>query len=210
MCERGYNAAGIESVQAARPNNSIRRSMSPSVLQRIASGDQSAVRACIEEYGGLVWSVARRLSRTTADAEDAVQEIFLDVWKSAARFDTAQGSEKMFIAMIARRRLIDRLRKTSAEPPMEPVEALECIAWSDPGTASETASEAEQATKALMELKPEQRQVLELGLLQGLSQSEIAARLSMPLGSVKSLMRRGLIKMRDYMNIDASGVAARF
>jgi RNA polymerase sigma-70 factor (ECF subfamily) len=183
--------------------------MSPSVLQRIASGDQSAVRACIDEYGALVWSIARRLSRTTVDAEDAVQEIFLDLWKSAARFDTSQGTEKMFIAMIARRRLIDRLRKTSAEPPMEPVEALETIAWSDPGTSSETASEAEQAAKALMELKPEQRQVLELGLLEGLSQSEIAARLSMPLGSVKSLMRRGLIKMRDYMNIDADGVAAR-
>lgn len=91
---------------------------------------------------------------------------------------------------------------------MEPVEALECIAWSDPGAASEIASEAGQAMKALMELKPEQRQVLELGLLQGLSQSEIAASLGMPLGSVKSLMRRGLIKMRDYMNIDAAGVAA--
>jgi len=183
--------------------------MSLSVLQGIASGDQSAVRACIDEYGALVWSLARRLSRTTADAEDAVQEIFLDVWKSAARFDASQGSEKMFIAMIARRRLIDRLRKKSAEPTMEPVEALETIAWSDPGTASQTASEAELATRALHELRPEQRQVLELGLLHGLSQTEISARLGLPLGSVKSLMRRGLIKIREYMNIDAEGVAVR-
>jgi len=183
--------------------------MSPSVLQRIASGDQSAVRVCLDDYGALVWSLARRLSRTSADAEDAVQEIFLDVWKSAARFDASQGSEKMFIAMIARRRLIDRLRKTSAEPPMETVEALETIAWCDPGTASQTASEAELATRALQELRPEQRQVLELGLLHGLSQSEISARLGLPLGSVKSLMRRGLIKIREYMNIDAQGVAVR-
>jgi RNA polymerase sigma-70 factor (ECF subfamily) len=183
--------------------------MSPSVLQRIASGDQSAVRACIDDYGALVWSLARRLSRTVADAEDAVQEIFLDVWKSAARFDAAQGSEKMFIAMIARRRLIDRLRKKSAEPPMEAVETLDAIAWCDPGTAAQTASEAERATRALHELRPEQRQVLELGLLHGLSQSEISARLGLPLGSVKSLMRRGLIKIREYMNIDAQGVAVR-
>lgn len=185
------------------------QSISPSVLQRIASGEQSAVRECIAEYGALVWSLARRLTRTPSDAEDATQEIFLDIWRSAGRFDATQGSDKVFIAMIARRRLIDRLRKTTNEPPMDPVEVLETVAWSDPGNASEVSHEAEQAARALQALRPEQRQVLELGLLQGLSQSEIAARLGMPLGTVKSFMRRGLIRVREYMNIDAEGVSAR-
>ena len=185
------------------------QSLSPSVLQRIASGDAAAVRDCINEYGALVWSLARRLSRTPADAEDATQEIFLDIWRSAARFEPKQGSDKVFIAMIARRRLIDRLRKTTGEPPMDPVEALETVAWSDPGTASETAIEAEQAARALQELRPEQRQVLELGLLHGLSQSEIAVRLNMPLGTVKSFMRRGLIRVRELMHVDAESVPAR-
>ncbi|MEP6883632.1 MAG: sigma-70 family RNA polymerase sigma factor [Gammaproteobacteria bacterium] len=180
--------------------------MSPSVLQRIASGDTAAVRECVEQYGALVWSLARRLSRTTSDAEDATQEIFLDIWRSAARFDPSQGSDKVFIAMIARRRLIDRLRKTSAEPPMDSVEALESVAWADPGTTSEFCMEAEQATRALAELRPEQRQVLELGLIHGLTQSEIASRLSMPLGTVKSFMRRGLIRVREFMNIDAERI----
>jgi RNA polymerase sigma-70 factor (ECF subfamily) len=180
--------------------------MSPTVLQRIASGDSAAVRECIEQYGALVWSLARRLSRSPSDAEDATQEIFLDVWRSAGRFDASQGSDKVFIAMIARRRLIDRLRKSSAEPPMDPVEALETVAWADPGTTSESSHEAQQATRALAALRPEQRQVLELGLLHGLTQSEIAARLSMPLGTVKSFMRRGLIKVREYMNIDAERI----
>ena len=180
--------------------------MSLSVLQRIASGDSAAVRECIEQYGGLVWSLARRLTRSPSDAEDAAQEIFLDIWRSAARFDVSQGSDKVFIAMIARRRLIDRLRKTAAEPPMDPVEELENVAWADPGTASETSLEAEQAARAMAELRPEQRQVMELGLLHGLTQSEIATRLEMPLGTVKSFMRRGLIKVREYMNIDAEGV----
>jgi RNA polymerase sigma-70 factor (ECF subfamily) len=180
--------------------------MSPSLLQRIASGDSAAVSECITEYGALVWSLARRLSRTASDAEDATQEIFLDIWRSAGRFDPSQGSDKIFIAMIARRRLIDRLRKKSAEPPMDPVEVLESVAWSDPGTLIETSAEAEQATRALAELRPEQRQVLELSLLHGLTQSEIAARLGMPLGTVKSFMRRGLISVREYMNIDADGV----
>ncbi|HEY2682874.1 MAG TPA: sigma-70 family RNA polymerase sigma factor [Steroidobacteraceae bacterium] len=178
------------------------------MLQRIASGDSAAVRECIDEFGPLIWSIARRLSRTPSDAEDATQEIFLDIWRSAGRYDASQGSDKVFIATIARRRLIDRLRKTSSEPPMDPVETLDSVEWANSASASETCVEAEQATRALAELKPEQRQVLELGLLKGLSQSEIAAHLNMPLGTVKSFMRRGLIKVREYMNIHAEGVAA--
>jgi RNA polymerase sigma-70 factor (ECF subfamily) len=184
--------------------------MSPSLLQRIAAGDSAAVRECIDQYGALIWSIARRLSRTPADAEDATQEIFLDIWRSASRFDAAQGSDKVFIAMIARRRLIDRLRKTSAEPPMDPIEVLDNVSSTESfASSSESSMEAEQATRALAELRPEQRQVLELGLLQGLSQSEIAERLQMPLGTVKSFMRRGLIKVREFMNIEAEGVSTR-
>jgi RNA polymerase sigma-70 factor (ECF subfamily) len=179
------------------------------MLQRIAAGDSAAVRECIDKYGALIWSIARRLSRTPSDAEDATQEIFLDIWRSASRFDASQGSDKVFIAMIARRRLIDRLRKTSAEPPMDPIELLDNVSSNEQSTSSEDSMEAEQARRALAELRPEQRQVLELGLLQGLSQSEIAERLQMPLGTVKSFMRRGLIKVREYMNIEAEGVSTR-
>jgi RNA polymerase sigma-70 factor (ECF subfamily) len=181
--------------------------MSPTVLQRIASGEASAVRECMDLYGPLVWSLARRLSRTAADAEDATQEIFLDIWRSAGRFDASQGSDKVFIAMIARRRLIDRLRKKSAEPPMDPPETLETVAWADPGLPPDTSLEAEQATRAMQVLRPEQRQVLELGLMHGLTQSEIAARLGMPLGTVKSLMRRGLKRVREFMNMGAEGAS---
>jgi RNA polymerase sigma-70 factor, ECF subfamily len=183
--------------------------MSPTVLQRIASGDASAVRECMERYGPLVWSLARRMSRTAADAEDATQEIFLDIWRSAGRYDASQGSDKIFIATIARRRLIDRLRKRSAEPPMDPPEVLETVAWAEPGNLPESSTEAGQAVRALAELKPEQRQVLELGLMHGLTQSEIATRLGMPLGTVKSLMRRGLLRVREFMNVDAEGVSVR-
>jgi RNA polymerase sigma-70 factor, ECF subfamily len=183
--------------------------MSPTVLQRIASGDATAVRECMEQYGPLVFSLARRMSRTAADAEDATQEIFLDIWRSAGRYDATQGSDKVFIATIARRRLIDRLRKRSAEPPMDPPEALETIASTEPSSLAESSTEAGQAARALAELRPEQRQVLELGLMHGLTQSEIAARLGMPLGTVKSLMRRGLLRVREFMNIDAEGVSVR-
>ena len=85
-----------------------------SILERIAAGDANAVQECMDLYGNLVWSLARRFTRSAAEAEDAVQEVFLDVWKSAARFDAKRASEKTFVAMIARRRLIDLLRRTEA------------------------------------------------------------------------------------------------
>jgi RNA polymerase sigma-70 factor (ECF subfamily) len=179
--------------------------MSPSVLTRIAAGDEAAVGDCMDQFGALVWSLARRWSRTAADAEDATQEIFLDIWRSAGRFDQSQGSDKVFVAMIARRRLIDRLRKLSGEPPMAPVEVLDTVLWQEPGDSSETAVDAAHAARVVAELRPEQRQVLELGLLHGLSQSEIAERLGMPLGTVKSFMRRGLIKVREHLNVADTG-----
>lgn len=180
--------------------------MTDSVLTRVASGDARALRECIDEFGSLVWSIARRLTRTRADAEDAVQEIFTDVWRSANRFDPAQGSEKVFIATIARRRLIDRLRRTANQGITESTDSIESLSWADPGIHAETSAEARTAARAVMQLRPEQRQVLELSLLQGLSHSEIADTLKMPLGTVKTMMRRGLIQVRQLMGVDA-GVA---
>jgi RNA polymerase sigma-70 factor, ECF subfamily len=170
------------------------------VLKRIADGDLAAVRECIDRYGALVWSLARRLSRTPADAEDATQEIFTHIWRTAARFDESKGSEKVFIAIIARRRLIDRLRKSRSDLMMDSsVEILDTISWSDPGLEPEISHEAGSVLEILQEFRPEQRQVLELGLLHGLTHAEIAARLQMPLGTVKSMMRRGLMRLREVL-----------
>lgn len=178
------------------------RRMTDSVLAKVAQGDQRAVRDCIDQFGSLIWSIARRLTRTRADAEDAVQEIFTDIWRSAGRFDPTQGSEKVFVATIARRRLIDRLRRVSNQGTTESTDEIETLAWADPGLHAETCAEAQTAARAVMKLRPEQRQVLELGLLQGLSHSEIAEALKMPLGTVKTMMRRGLIQVRELMGVD--------
>ena len=183
--------------------------MTDLVLLRVARGDPAALRECIDQFGSLIWSIARRLTRTHADAEDAVQEIFTDIWRSSARFDPLQGSEKIFIATIARRRLIDRLRRAGNRITVELTDEMESLAWSDPGTLAETSVEAETAARAVMQLRPEQRQVLEMGLLQGLSHSEIAAALHMPLGTVKTMMRRGLIQVRQFMGTISTEVAKR-
>lgn len=177
--------------------------MAESVLKRIAHGDARAVADCIDEFGGLVWSLARRLTRTRADAEDAVQEIFTDVWRSAGRFDPSQGSEKVFITTIARRRLIDRMRRSSLEPATESTDVLDLAGWADPGSRGEICVEAERAAQAVAQLRPEQQKILQLGILNGLTHSEIAKTTGLPLGTVKTNMRRGLLQVRELMSVRA-------
>jgi RNA polymerase sigma factor (sigma-70 family) len=168
------------------------RAIAPSLLARVASGDAAAVRECIAQYGGLVWSIARRFE--LADAEDAVQEIFLDLWKSAARFDPSIASEATFIAMIARRRLIDRRRTRRRRPETEQLPELPAIA-SD-SMQPDATTEARKAARALDQLRPEQRQVIVLSTCHGMSHGEISAQTGMPLGTVKAHARRGLMMIR--------------
>jgi RNA polymerase sigma-70 factor, ECF subfamily len=185
--------AGHPSLDALKPDGSV--------LRRIAAGDQSAIHECIALFGPLVWGMARRMSRTSADAEDATQEIFIDIWRSASRFNAALGSDQVFIATIARRRLIDRLRGKSVQRATVSLETLDFLPDTEVTGAAESSYDVEQASRALSELQPSHREVLELALLEGLSHSEIAARLQMPLGTVKSYIYRGLVRVRELINV---------
>lgn len=173
--------------------------MSTYLLQRVALGDPAGVRDCIDRYGGLVWSLARRLSPGAAEAEDAVQEIFLDIWKSAARFDPTVSSEVTFIAMIARRRLIDRRRRHQRRPDTEPLPELPTVGAGAEQGQLELCGEAVLAAKALAQLRPEQRTILLMATCQGLSHEEIAGATGMPLGTVKAHARRGLLRVREML-----------
>lgn len=175
-----------------QPHAGAHGTAAPSLLSRVAAGDAVAVRECIAQYGGLVWSIARRFE--LADAEDAVQEIFLDLWKSAARFDQTIASEATFIAMIARRRLIDRRRTRRRRPTTEQLPEVPQIP--DLGAGPDAALEAQKAAAALQQLRPEQRQVIVLSTCHGMSHGEIAAQTGMPLGTVKAHARRGLLSIR--------------
>jgi RNA polymerase sigma-70 factor (ECF subfamily) len=170
----------------------------PSLLERVAAGDASAPAECIDRFSGLVWSLARRLCSSAAEAEDAVQEIFIDVWKSAGRFDPGIASETTFVAMIARRRLIDRGRRRMRRP--EVPQIAETIADASPvRNPSETAEEFGVAQRAFAQLRPEQQQVLQLAIHHGCSHEQIATATGMPLGTVKTHARRGLIKIRQIL-----------
>lgn len=171
------------------------------VLERIARGEKAAVQECLSRYGGLVWSLARRFLGNATEAEDAVQEIFVELWKNAARYNPSLSSEPTYITMIARRRLIDRRRKIVRRP--ELVQLPDAVASKQtPGTNQiDLVDEASQAAAALMMLRPEQKQVLTLAVYQGLTHEEISQNTGLPLGTVKTHARRGLMKLREALGI---------
>ena len=175
--------------------------MTRATLQRIAAGERDAVQDCLKAYSGLVWSLARRMLRNSEDAEDAVQEIFIDVWKNAARFDPAQSSETTFIAMIARRRLIDRIRHGQRRISSDSIEDMVVEPADGAAPNLQTTVEGREAFEALKTLRPEQRKVLELSIIQGLSHQEIADATGMPLGTVKTHARRGILQAREHFGL---------
>jgi RNA polymerase sigma-70 factor (ECF subfamily) len=166
------------------------------LLPQIAAGDRPAVAACIARYGALVWAMARRLTPTTEDAEDAAQDIFVDLWRYASRYDATRGPEPAFVAILTRRRLIDRMRRhklrLASEEPLE--EAHEATIA---GTLrAEHDTEMESMNAKLAHLTLPQRRVMELSLVQGMSHAEIVAHTGLPLGTVKTLIRRGILHAR--------------
>jgi RNA polymerase sigma-70 factor (ECF subfamily) len=172
------------------------------ILERVAAGTPGAVQECIDRYAGLVWSLARRFCASPSDAEDAVQEIFLDVWRSSKRFDPAVAAEATFIAMIARRRLIDRSRRTKRSTASLDSGDMGLSLGDDqpqPLATAELGEDARRAALALDSLKPEQQRVLRLSIYQGLSHEKIAESTGLPLGTVKTHVRRGLIRLREIL-----------
>ena len=167
----------------------------------MATGDPAAVRACIDQFSGLIFSIARGMLSNAADAEDAVQDVLVALWKNAGRYDPARGSEATFVATLARRRLIDRWRKESRRPDSDSVQIdeLPVASASSDHMHVDVGDDAAQATRAISELRPDQRQVLELAVGQGWSHQSIADRLQIPLGTVKTHVRRGLTRVRQML-----------
>jgi RNA polymerase sigma-70 factor (ECF subfamily) len=177
---------------------------SPDLLARASGGDGAAVKECLARFGPIVWGLARRMSPSRADAEDAVQDVFLDLWTHGHRYDAARASPEGFVAVIARRRLIDRARAARRRPATDSLDTpahddapqLETVGH-DGGV--EVAAEAALAARALDALRPEQREVLRLTVAEGLTHEEVAGRTGMPLGTVKAHARRGLQRIRQRL-----------
>ncbi len=167
----------------------------PPVLPDVASGQPDAIATCFDRYGGLVWSLARRNCPDEQTAEDAVQDIFFKIWQAADRFDDQLASEATFIAMIARRRLIDLYRKRRPESSTAiDTDSLERFedTHRDAASNAELKDDARQAEDFLAELPRQQQHVIRLSVYDGLSHTRIAESTGIALGTVKTQIRRGL------------------
>lgn len=172
------------------------------LLHRVSTGEQAAVRECIARFGGLVWSLARRSGLPEAELDDAVHEIFTELWQNGHKYDPGIASEAAFVAVITRRRLIDRRRKIGRRPVS--TELLEdATPGADVGSPTgkiEISEEASAAARALETLTPGQQRVLRLSVYQGLSHELISRATGLPLGTVKTHARRGLIRLRELLS----------
>jgi RNA polymerase sigma factor (sigma-70 family) len=180
----------------------------PTFLERIAAGDPLAVEECLEKYRGLVWSIARRFVDNYADAEDAVQEVFVDLWRHAERFDPAIASESTFVGTVARRRLVDRQRRRSRRPETVSLVVEPAAAAVSQVENLEKLEQGQRARGLFEALRPEQRQVLELSFDGGMSQQEIAVTTNLPLGTVKTHARRGLARLRKLLESGSAAAAS--
>jgi RNA polymerase sigma factor (sigma-70 family) len=169
------------------------------ILPRIAAGDETAVNDCLKRYGNLIWALAKKLTPKQEDAEDAVQEIFMEIWQNASRYDSAKASESTFITLIARRRLIDRLRKVYRRPVVQSMEEVFETAPNVFESQITSKIQARRAVEAMKTLRDEQREMMLLNIYDGMSHGEISERLNVPLGTVKTHIRRGFKRVREII-----------
>jgi RNA polymerase sigma-70 factor (ECF subfamily) len=172
-----------------------------SLLRRMAAGDAQALQKLYERCSPTVLAMALRMLRSRGEAEDVVQDAFVETWKRAATFDPRRGTAFSFVLAIARSRALDRLRSRGAEG-----RATQAFAREEQGTVPLPIESAQQRQDrdriqgALSTLPPEQRAVLDLAYFEGLSQTEIAARTGEPLGTVKTRCRLALEKLAGLLD----------
>lgn len=173
------------------------------IVRRMAGGDHMALGDLYDRHSRLLFSLALRIVRERADAEDVLQETFAQAWRQAGRFEAARGTVVGWLVTVARSRALDRLRQRRNQ--REGSAGFERVADSvaDPSRALDlqlvTAEQADRVRQALAALPDELRIPLELAYYEGLSQSEIAERLRTPLGTIKTRMRQTLIRLREAL-----------
>jgi RNA polymerase sigma-70 factor (ECF subfamily) len=176
----------------------------------VAAGDEAALAALYDEHARPVYSFILRILGDEGDAEDVLQDVFAQAWRQASRYDAIRGTVAAWLLNMARTRAIDRLRARRARPDSAastPDHALGALPAPvvDPADALATERDVEQLRKALHALPVVQRRAIELAYFEGLTQSEIAGRLDEPLGTIKTRIRLGLLKLRDALTESPAG-----
>lgn len=176
------------------------------LLHAIARGDEKAFASLYDHYNSILLGLLLRILNSRVEAEDVLQEVFLQVWQRASTFDETRGRPFTWLVTLARSRAIDRLRSSNARERMASAAAQD--APGEMGDAAADAVRSEQSEvvhRALDSIPEEQRRTLLLAYFEGLTQSEIAERLKQPLGTVKTRMRAGMSKLREQLGNRAGG-----
>jgi RNA polymerase sigma-70 factor (ECF subfamily) len=172
------------------------------LVSAMAARDQDALATLNQRYGRALCAVADRILRDKADAEEVAADVLWQLWREASRFDRGRGSVGAWIMMTVRSRAIDRLRARKAREPRGD-NATDSKVADDPSSEIHSAEQRHRVEVALATLNDGERDLLRLAYFSDLSQSEIAERTSIPLGTVKSRTRSGLIRLRDALQASA-------
>jgi len=172
------------------------------LMQRLAYRDLVAFRALYDRYGNLVYSAALRVVRDAQIAEDMVQEIFLRIWRKPESYVAQRGRFVTWLTSVTRNRAVDEVRsrgrrfRHETASPEEQERELPASEQDDPALTAELSDQRRLIVAALKQIPAEQREIIELAYFGGLTQQEIAERLSQPLGTVKTRIRLGMQKLR--------------
>jgi RNA polymerase sigma-70 factor (ECF subfamily) len=172
-----------------------------SLLKALQSGQQDAIAALYDRYSGMAYGLAYRITGDATLAEDVVQEAFVALWKQARRFDPERGQVRSWLMTIVHHRGVDAVRRRSSRAERAlPDGAEEFIAAQPrPDELAEWMLDAEAVREAAKQVPEEQRKTIEMAYFMGMTHVEIAERMDVPLGTVKSRLRIGLEKMREYL-----------
>jgi RNA polymerase sigma factor (sigma-70 family) len=169
------------------------------VLALVARSDDDALAELYDRYGRQAYALALRVLRDAALAQDAVQDAFLTAWRTAPSFDPLRGAPSTWLLTIVHRRSVDVVRREDRRR-AAPLDDAPVSSGDATDEAAEVRAERRRVQEALAVLTPPEREAIELAYYAGLSQSEIAERLGVPLGTVKSRMFAGLAKLRDALD----------
>jgi RNA polymerase sigma-70 factor, ECF subfamily len=170
-----------------------------SLLAKVARGDQDAFAAVYDQIGALVLGLARRIIKDPAQSEEVTQEVLLEVWRSASRFDPVQGSARSWLLTMAHRRAVDRVRSAQASTEREARAALATTDYDVVAEEVEARLEAQRVRRCLDSLTELQRESVTLAYYGGYTYREVASLLGVAVGTIKTRMRDGLIRMRDCL-----------